>query len=125
MRAWALLTLLLALGAAFPGCGESGIGSPCFAGPQGTGNLRVLTGSGECSTSICVAYLQPAGYCSIECENNGSCPGGFICCPVAQTGPQNPCQTAADCTSRQTCRQQVCRPRQYCVRPTDGAVTCH
>ena len=116
-----LALLVVGLGATFAGCGQSGIGSPCIAGTAGEGNLKVVIGTGECSTNICVSYLASAGYCTVECVDNSACPGGYLCCPVVQTGPMNSCQTDANCTARQSCRQGVCRPKQFCVQ---GQGTC-
>jgi hypothetical protein len=119
--ALALLLTVFAMGATFAGCGESGFGSPCTAGnPDQPGNLRVALGTGQCTSTVCVSYLGSSGYCSQECgEGFPGCPGSALCCPVVQTGAQTPCSATSPCTSsRLTCRQGVCRPRQFCVQAT-------
>jgi hypothetical protein len=110
--------LVLALGGfALASCGEGGIGAPCFPGGQDQpGNLKVLINTGECTTNICVSYLGSPGYCTVECDSAAACPSQYLCCPVVQTGATTPCQTSADCTSRQSCRQGQCRPKQFCVQ---------
>ena len=104
---------LIALGS----CSDSGFGAPCIVGgADQPGNLKVLLGTGECPTNICVSYLASDGYCTQECTANTGCPSGYICCPVLQTGAQNACTTDADCSPRQSCVQQVCRPKEFCVQ---------
>ena len=110
----ALLTCVLSFSSI--GCGESGIGAPCTVDPA-AGNLQVLRNSGECTTSVCIAYLASAGYCSIECTAKEMCPSpGYLCCPVVQTGAQVSCTTDADCSANLGCKQNQCKPRQYCVK---------
>lgn len=112
----ALLALCVCFAAA--GCSDSGIGAPCTPG-LGSGNLRVLINAGECTTGVCVSYVTPSGYCTIECATGVECPSpGYICCPVVQTGSMASCTADADCSTRQRCRQGQCRPRQFCVQGT-------
>ena len=100
------------------GCSDSGIGAPCTPG-TGTGNLRVLVTAGECTTGVCVSYVTNVGYRTIECATNAECPSpGYICCPVVQTGEMTSCTTDNDCTTRQRCRQNQCKPKQFCVQGT-------
>jgi hypothetical protein len=113
--------LVLGLSLTLAACSQGGVGSPCFPGGQDQpGNLKVLLGTGECTTNICVSYLGSSGYCTVECADVGACPSGYLCCPVVQTGEQRACTTTEDCPSpaRQTCRQNVCRPKQFCVQGT-------
>src|SRR5262245_12215770 len=100
-----LLPILALLLAPLGSCSDSGLAT-CIVGGDQQGNLKVLLGTGECPSNICVSYLTPGpeGYCSNECNDNGGCPGGFICCPVLQTGPVNACTSNDQCTERQSCR---------------------
>jgi hypothetical protein len=120
MRTLAALLLLSSLFTS--GCGQSGIGSPCVVGGlDQPGNLKVLLGTGECTTNICVSYLGSDGYCTQQCTAPAGCPNGYLCCPVLQTGAMNACTSDAQCTAHQTCVNSVCKPKQFCVQ---GSGTC-
>ena len=108
---------LASLALVFVACSDSGIGAPCNPGNAVIGNLRVVLDTGECSTNVCVSYLGSPGYCSVLCDTAADCPQpGYICCPVVQTGAMTSCTRDDDCSLRQRCRQNVCKPKQLCVQ---------
>lgn len=99
------------------GCSDRGLGAPCKPTRDPMAALSQLDlDVGSCDSTICISYRGSNGYCSQECQSDGQCEGGYICCKLFSTGEGSTCQDGQCPDTTMVCDStNHCQNRQVCV----------